>query len=93
MDTLFDSVASNPQIEIHNILDRSDEFVDDLEYVDMKVAQIKKLRKDKSKQEKFKSGLTTVIGAVMQKQKCWEQCCCIVGSFLKDTPGKDLIFT
>jgi hypothetical protein len=61
--------------------------------MDMAEAQIKKLTKDKLKQENFKSGLTTVIGAVMQKQKCWEQCCCIIGSFIKDTPGKDLIFT
>ena len=89
---MFDTVASKPEIKIHNIFDRSDKFVEDLEYIEAE-PQIKELWKDKSKQEKFKSGLTTVIGAVMQKQKCWEQCCCIVGSFLKDTPGKDLILT
>ena len=90
---MFDTVASKPEIKIHKILDRSDQFVGNLEYMDMAEAQIKKLTKDKLKQENFKSGLTTVIGAVMQKQKCWEQCCCIIGSFIKDTPGKDLVFT
>ena len=93
IDILFDTVASKPEIKIHKILDRSDQFVDDLEYMDIAEAQIQKLQKDKVKQENFKSGLTTVIGAVMQKQKCWEQCCCIIGSLIKNIPGKDLVFT
>ena len=92
-DAVFDFVStSKPEVKIHTILDRSDQFIGNLEYMDAAETQLQKLREDKDKQESVKGGLTTMIGAVMQKQKCWEKCCCIIGSFLKNNPGKDILF-
>ena len=93
---LFDFVSSKPEIEIRQILDRSDQYVNDLEYMEEATTHLKKLKTDKEKQDHFKSGLTTMLGAVMQKQECWEQCRCIasrtVGSLLRDNPMKDITF-
>ena len=92
VDTLFNMVSSSkPEIEIRRILHRSDQFVDELDY-GIAEKQIEKLRHDKVKQKNFKEGLTTILGAVMQKQQCWEQCSCIIGSYMKDKPGKELLF-
>ena len=92
VDTLFNMVSSSkPEIEIRHILHRSDQFVDELDY-GIAEKQIQKLRQDKVKQKNFKEGLTTLLGAVMQKQQCWEQCSCIIGSYMRDNPGKELVF-
>ena len=92
VDALFELVStSKPEIEIKRILHRSDQFVDELDY-GMAKKQIMKLKENKMKQKNFKEGLTTLLGGVMQKQQCWEQCCCIIGSWMKDSPGKELFF-
>lgn len=92
IDTLFDMVSSSPEIKIKKILSRSDHFVDNLEYVEMAKDQLTKLTKDKTKQDNFKDGLTTIFGAIMQKQKCWEKCACTIGSLVKDFPAKEFMF-
>ena len=43
--------------------------------------------------ERLKDGLTTVVGAVMQKQQCWEKTACTVGAYLHSaTQAKDVVF-
>ena len=92
VDTLFEMVSSSkPEIEIRRILHRSDQFVDELDY-GMAEKQIEKLKEDKIKQKNFKEGLTTLLGALMQKQQCWEQCSCVIGSWMRNNPGKELFF-
>ena len=83
--------SSKPEIEIRRILHRSDQFVDELDY-GMAEKQIEKLKEDKIKQKNFKEGLTTLLGALMQKQQCWEQCSCVIGSWMRNNPGKELFF-
>ena len=85
-------VSSRPEIKIKKILSRSDEYVGNFIYEEMAKDQLTKLTKDKSRQEKFKGGLTTIFGAIMQKQKCWEKCACTVGSLFKDFPAKEIMF-
>ena len=106
VDTLFNFVSPRPEdsaaidLQINKILQRSDEFVGNLEYENMAKDRIEKLKskqakqeKQKIKQNKFRSGLTTMIGAIMQKQQCWEYCACTFGSILRNGfPGKDIIF-
>ena len=43
-------------------------------------------------QERLKSGLTTMVGAVMSKQRCWERTACTVGSYMSNVKAKDVIF-
>ena len=36
------------------------------------------------------TGATTLIGAMLNKQKCYERSACILGKYLSDFSGKDL---
>ena len=40
----------------------------------------------------FGTGATTIIGAVLKKQKCYERTACTLGTYLKDFAGKDVTF-
>ena len=42
--------------------------------------------------ETFGMGATTLIGAVLKKQKCYERSACTIGNYLKDFAGKDVTF-
>ena len=50
------------------------------------------IKKELKAKESMKSGLTTIIGSVMQKQQCWERSSCIFGDSVKDFPAKDVTF-
>jgi hypothetical protein len=45
-----------------------------------------------SKKEMLKEEITTVVGAVLAKQKCWERTACIVGKRTKAFVAKDVVF-
>lgn len=48
---------------------------------------------NKSKeQEKLKAGITTVVGAALGEQECWERTACKVGEYTSILPGKDVLF-
>ena len=81
---------SSPSTEI-KLLQRSDQDVEDLEHYNTEDVQAEKDRKEMRK-EGMISGLTTLFGAVLDKQKCWEQCSCKIGSMLKGHGAKDIIF-
>lgn len=42
--------------------------------------------------EMLKDGITTVVGAVLDKQQCWEKAACLVGRETRPIAAKDLIF-
>merc|ERR1712204_56297 len=43
-------------------------------------------------QEELKSGITTVVGAALGEQECWEKTACKAGEYAASLPGKDVIF-
>ena len=38
-------------------------------------------------QEKLKAGITTVVGAALGEQECWERTACKVGEYTSILPG------
>ena len=78
--TLFPPTRRNP---VDSLRQRSDIHADQLYLED----QAEKLRA-----ERVKDGLTTMVGAVMQKQQCWEKTACTVGTFIKTVQAKEVIF-
>ena len=42
--------------------------------------------------EVLKDGITTVVGAVLDKQQCWEKAACLLGRETRQIAAKDLIF-
>jgi len=53
----------------------------------------RKVAEEQLKAERLKDGLTTVVGAVMQKQQCWEKTACTVGAYLHSaTQAKEVVF-
>ena len=49
-------------------------------------------QEERLRTERVKDGLTTMVGAVMQKQQCWEKTACTVGTYLNTVQGKEVIF-
>ena len=43
-------------------------------------------------QEELKGEITTVVGAVLGKQQCWERTACTLGKRTKSFAAKDLFF-
>ena len=41
----------------------------------------------KKDQEKLKDGITTVVGAALGEQECWERTACKVGEYTSILPG------
>ena len=84
---VFEMFFSKPDVKIN--IERSDQYVNNNDYYDI----VSENEKDVMKQERVKSGLTTLIGAAMQKQKCWERTACTIGSYLKSSkPTRDIFF-
>lgn len=44
------------------------------------------------KKDMIKDHVTTVVGAILQKQQCWERTVCTVGKRARDFAAKDLVF-
>jgi hypothetical protein len=42
--------------------------------------------------EAMRSGATTLLGAFMDKQQCWERAACILGTFASGMSAKDVAF-
>ena len=42
--------------------------------------------------EVLKDGITTVVGAVLDKQQCWEKAACLLGRETRQIAARDLIF-
>jgi len=43
-------------------------------------------------QEYLKEGITTLVGAALGEQQCWERSACLAGEYAADIPGRDVIF-
>ena len=43
-------------------------------------------------QEELKGEITTVVGAVLGKQQCWERSACTLGKRTRSFAAKDLLF-
>merc|ERR1711862_59423 len=43
-------------------------------------------------QEELKNGITTVVGAALGEQECWEKTACKAGEYAASLPGKDVLF-
>ena len=43
-------------------------------------------------QEELKHGITTVVGAALGEQQCWERTACKAGELASALPGKDVLF-
>jgi len=43
-------------------------------------------------QEYLKDGITTLVGAALGEQECWERSACLAGEYAADIPGRDVIF-
>ena len=85
IDWIFESIdpSSEPNIKI-KALHRSDATVNDQES--------QELTEEIARQERLRSGLTTIVGAVMQKQNCWDRAACTIGSYLMPIQAKDVLF-
>ena len=44
------------------------------------------------KHKNLKNGVTALIGAVLQKQQCWENTACRVGFYITPVAAKDVLF-
>merc|ERR1712244_215636 len=40
----------------------------------------------------LKNGITTVVGAALGEQECWEKTACKAGEYAASLPGKDVLF-
>lgn len=78
--TLFPPTSRNT---VDSLRQRSDINADQLYLED---------QAEKLKAERVKDGLTTMVGAVMQKQQCWEKTACTVGAYIKTVHAKDVLF-
>ena len=95
VDYLFDRfVGDIPDNEVvpvqtkNGILARKDDFVgDDLDDVEMQM-----YLKKRAKHRNLRNGVTALVGAVLQKQQCWENTACRVGQYLEGVAAKDVIF-
>ncbi|XP_023322013.1 uncharacterized protein LOC111696604 isoform X2 [Eurytemora carolleeae] len=43
-------------------------------------------------QENLKEGITTLVGAALGEQQCWERSACLAGEYAAELPGKDVLF-
>ena len=78
------SVNSNKS----GILARKDDLgTDGMDDIDLEV-----YLKKQSKQRNLRNGVTALVGAVMQKQQCWENTACRIGYFLEPMAAKEVIF-
>ena len=48
--------------------------------------------KRSAEQEQLKDGITTVVGAALGEQQCWERTACKLGEYSSSLPGKDIVF-
>lgn len=46
----------------------------------------------RAEQEQLKNSITTVVGAALGEQECWERTACKVGEYTSALPGKDVLF-
>ena len=97
VDYIFDKfVGDVPDNDIaaapskSGILARKDDFGadgDDLDDIDLEL-----YLKKQGKQRNLRNGVTALIGAVLQKQQCWENTACRLGYFLEPVAAKEVIF-
>ncbi len=67
---------------------RKDDYVgDDIDDVDMQLYLKKQM-----KHRNLRNGVTALVGAVLQKQQCWENTACRIGYYLEPVAAKDVIF-
>ena len=72
-------------------LNRNDQFTSS-EITKLEEEDALEIHQEIVKQERLKSGLTTIVGAVMRKQNCWERSACTVGSYMSAVQAKDVFF-
>ncbi len=69
-------------------LPRRDDFVsEDVDDVEMEI-----VLKKRNKERHLRNGVTSLIGALLQKQQCWENTACRVGFYLEPVAAKDVLF-
>merc|ERR1712130_714236 len=81
----FNPVPVMKLLEVIRIPETSDETFDAM------VAWGKAMKKMKE-QEELKNGITTVVGAALGEQECWEKTACKAGEYAASLPGKDVLF-
>ena len=70
---------------------RADDVTAHLQYqLEDQDPQIKQALVTLKAKEYATTGATTLIGAMLNKQKCYERSACILGKYLSDFSGKDL---
>ena len=95
IDYIFDYLYG-PEISINGLteqaLPRNDffkmEYLEDVLEAEDKEQVIKELKKT----EALKAGVTTLVGAMMQKQECWQRAFCIFGDNIKLYPVPKGVF-
>ena len=72
---------------------RADDVTTHLQYqLEDQDPQIKEAFVTLKAKETFGTSATTLIGAMLNKQKCYERSACIMGKYLSEFNGKDLTF-
>ena len=47
---------------------------------------------DRKDDEFLREGMTTVVGAIMNKQRCWERTACALGRMSQKVAAKEVVF-
>ena len=86
---MFESFYPNPNPEIAGLESRKDIFTNS--YIDEGDEDYVKVMTELKTRDKFRTGITTLIGAMLRKQHCLELAACSFGEHLQSFAAKDVL--
>ncbi len=92
VDYVFESVYPDPNPMISGLGPTSrKDILSNVEYFDEENEDLVKIVTEIKTRNSFRSGITTLIGALLQKQQCLELAACTLGEHLKEFAAKDVV--